>query len=766
LADVGRPDPRQAGDLGAFIALLGELRAWAGQPSFRVLARRAGPLLLPPRTVAHSTVADAFQSRRRRLDLDLVTAIVRVLGLPDAEVALWRDTAARLLASGSASHDGDGKAGALRQLPAELAVFTGREREVQYLLSAAGREQQQSAAPVIVVIEGMGGVGKTQLALRAAHELVRSGRYGDGQLYVNLRGFGTGQPPADPSAVLDSFLRALGVPARQIPAGREDRAAMFRDRSHGRSLLIVLDNAAAEDQVRDLIPASPACLVLVTSRRSIAGLAGAAAQQLGLFSGDEALCLLSRIAGEERVSAEPEAARQVVDACGRLALAVALAAYRLRSRPAWDLARLAARLSGGREEGYSQSLNAVFSLSYQDLPPPARSLFRLLSAHPGSQCTAVSAAALAGIGEPDADRLLERLCDEHLLEQPSAGRFEFHDLLRAFAAGCCAAEDDPGIRAAAVTRVLAWYLHTADRATRILAPRRRALDLNPAPAAVEPMSFWDFSAALDWCEAERAELVAAVFLAADSAGAICWQLSVALAGFFSLRTYWADWHRTSQAALGAAVALGDRRAEALVLTSLGRIAMDLDDYPGALDRFGRVLELHRQAGDRVGEARMLVNIGAVHGKQGNADACIENIQHALPLLNAADDSNSASVALANLAMALTHTGRHQEAYDCARQALAVRERTGDRYGAAASQETLGFICVRMGRLEEALRWCRQSVAEQQAIGDVRGVAHTLGTLADALEATGDTAQADDTRRAATQIQQELVGGIALAVTHR
>ncbi|NUR30688.1 MAG: helix-turn-helix domain-containing protein, partial [Catenulispora sp.] len=285
-------DPSKASDLAEFSALLGQLVTAHGL-STRDLAKRVGPLMRPPQTVAKSTIHELFATGRRRLNLDLVVAVVRALGLPPAEVDAWRQACVRMHGAAKTG----GPEGVFRQLPADTAAFTGREAALRAVLDAADTVGDGAAAVVISAIEGMAGIGKTQLAVHAAHALVRDGRFTDLQLFVNLRGFDPDRPPADPAAVLDSFLRQLGVPAQQIPDGLD--------------ALVVLDNAADEKQVRELIPASPSCLVLITSRRSLAGLTDTATVFLDTLDAAESVRLLARIVGAERVGAEPEAADRV-----------------------------------------------------------------------------------------------------------------------------------------------------------------------------------------------------------------------------------------------------------------------------------------------------------------------------------------------------------------------------------------------------------------------------------------------------------------------
>lgn len=429
------PNPDEIRDLAGLIEALNLLRAVSGNPSFRALARSVGVKLRPPQALAHSTVRDLFQTGRRRLDIDLLMATVRALGLSDSEAVRWRQACARLHVEARLGS----LPGVLRQLPAETAVFTGRERDLDAVLTPAmawsGRHGANVAA--ISAIEGMPGVGKTQLALRAAHELVRGGRFADTQLYVDLRGFDAEHPPADPAVVLDTFLRQLGVPAQHVPAALEERAAMFRDQMCGRRALLLLDNAACEEQIRTLIPASASCLVLVTSRRSLAGLETAFLHTLDVLAPAESVTLLARIAGADRIAAEPEAAHAIAEACGFLPLAIVLAASRLRARPGWTLADLVHRL---RESGLdalstgNRALRPALDLSYRALPPAARFLFCTLGLHPGDDFTAAAAAAGSGTSAIETDRILEQLQDEHLLRRTTGEHYRLPGLIRGYAA--------------------------------------------------------------------------------------------------------------------------------------------------------------------------------------------------------------------------------------------------------------------------------------------------------------------------------------------
>ena len=285
--------------MAGLIEALNLLRAASGNPSFRTLARSAGLKLRPPQALAHTTVRDLFQARRRRLDIDLLMATVRALGLRDPEAARWQRACARAHVEARLG----GPPRVLRQLPAATAVFTGRERDLAAVLkpaTAAADGDHGANGAVTLAIDGMAGIGKTQLALHAAHELVNSGRFTDTQLYADLWGFDADHAPADPAVVLGTFLSQLGVAAQRIPAALEERAAMFRDQMHDRKALILLDNAAGAEQIRALIPSAPSCLVLVTSRRSLAGLDTAFLHTLDVFRPVESVTLLARIAGTAR----------------------------------------------------------------------------------------------------------------------------------------------------------------------------------------------------------------------------------------------------------------------------------------------------------------------------------------------------------------------------------------------------------------------------------------------------------------------------------
>lgn len=360
---------------------------------------------------------------------------------------------------------------AQRQLPPDIVDFSGRADQVRELWKSL--TAPQSTATPITLIEGMGGVGKTRLAVHMAHRLLAGGYYSDAQLYVDLRGH-SDQPPADPATVLASFLRLLGVPAGRIPHGLEERVSLYRDRLHARKALVLLDNAASEEQVLPLLPAGPANLVLVTSRRALA-IDGARTLPLDVLPRVEAADLLARVVGADRVAAEPDAVRRVVDLCGRLPLAVVLAARRLRSRSGWAVADLAGRLSEADDRlaelaAGGRRLRAVFDQSYRLLSSGEQRVFRLLGLHPGEDISVDAVAALAVLPPGETRAVMDRLVDENLVAV--RGRhYRLHDLLTEYARVLLQENESERERIEATTRMLAYYQYAAVRASSVARPR-------------------------------------------------------------------------------------------------------------------------------------------------------------------------------------------------------------------------------------------------------------------------------------------------------
>lgn len=748
------PDPSQAGDLAEFVGLLGELRVWAGMPPYRRLARRVGSLMRPAREVSPTTVVDVFKVGRRRLDLDLVVAIVRALGVEEAGVARWRDACVKVHGLAKTG----GPAGVFGQLPAELATFTGRDHELARLIETATRRQGSGRTRTVVIsaIEGMAGVGKTQLAIRASHELVRAGHFTDVQLHVNLRGFDPEVPPADPAAVLEAFLRRLGVPAQHIPVSREDRAAMYRDRLRERSALILLDNAADEDQVHDLIPAGPTCLVLITSRRSLAGLDGVTPHLIDTFTDTESLDLLIRIAGRHRVTAEPEAATRIVEYCDRLPLALALTAARLRSRPSWSLAEHADRMRAGRLEAIragSRAIRPVFDLSYRDLTEPLQRIFRLLGHHPGPDFTPAILAALADIPVDKAEGALEQLQDENLIRQNTPGRYELHDLLRTYANELADTDPEPD-PTAPLTRLATWAVATGHAAA--LAIGTPPLTDVLSEQAARPIRFAGYDKGMAWFDNERQNL-ATIQDSAARAGLHhrVWQLASVQKEFCIVRHRFDDFVVLHQRAVAAARAAGDQAAEALMLSGLGSAYWRMNRLDEAEDSCLKALQIYRTVIDPSAEGMALIDYGAVQCQRGNHQHGVALVTRALDLLHGENVRRARATALLDRGVIHERLGQRAQSFADTRQALAIYRQLDDRRNEALAIGNLAWLHLVDADLDSAFDLYRQQHHLALLLADTFLQADALFGIGETHATAGDFDQARHAWQEAFHLFEEI-----------
>lgn len=644
-----------------------------------------------------------------------------------------------------------------RQLPTDTVHFTGRRAELAALDRAVENRAVENqavegrsgggAAVVIASVHGSPGTGKTTLAV---HWALGAGHLvPDGQLYANLRGFDPSDSPLPPAEVLDGFLRALNVAERQIPPELEARAALFRSLLADRRMLVFLDNAATVEQVRPLLPGSSPCLVVITSRSRLAGLAareGVYRIDVGGLPEPDAVELLRKIIGTARAGAEPGALRELARRCACLPLALRIAAERVAAHPHTPLASLVHELADvrrldvlsadGEESG---ALRAVFSWSYRRLDPAVARAFRLLSLHPGCAVGLPAAAALFGLPAPRASTLLDALVGAHLLDEIGPDRFGMHDLLRTYAAECAAADEPEPARAAAVRRALLWYLHTADAAARTISrasfrPRLPA----PEPEPVSPpLSFDGPEAALRWCERELPNLVAAT-TAARSWGenVIAWHFPVTLWEFFSRRKHWADWLATHRAGLAAAEEIGDREGEGWVLNTLGPAYRDLRRFKEALDCFRRALRIWQEAGRRVGQGWTLYNIGDTLRESGRYEEAIEYLTQSLVISRGTGVRWGEGWTLAMLGDASRRLGRSTDALNHLQQSLKIREETGDDVGLAVTLNLLGHVHRDLGDLGAALGFFRRSLLVCRQRDQPQLEARNLLAIGDSLRDSG------------------------------
>jgi tetratricopeptide (TPR) repeat protein len=660
------------------------------------------------------------------------------------------------------------KAATPAQLPAGIATFTGRGEHVERLDRILAETHDTDQPPGIVVLAGAPGVGKTALALHWAHR-VRD-RFPDGALYVNLRGHASG-PPLRPVDALAGFVQALGVAPERMPTDADTAAALYRSLLAGRRVIVVLDNAHTADQVRPLLPGTPGCLVVVTSRDRLRGLVardGARRLDVAELRPAEARALLVRLLGADRVEAAPAAAEELAGACGRLPLAMRIAAATLAEAPWRPLADYVKDLVAGNRldaftvtEDGDYGVRSAFDVSYGGLPEPARRLFRLLGLVPGPDVGRDGAAALFG-GAPDAVvPLLDRLVGAHLVGRASvaatgAERYALHDLLRLYAVERGAAEDPPADRSAATERLCAWYLHSADAAARVLGPEKLRLEVPAPPADTRPAGFDGTGEALAWLDAERHGLRAAVQATGDgpAAGRTAWLLADALRGYYSHRMYTVDWVVVAGTAAAAARSAGDLPGEAAALLSLADADNRRSRYGPAIENYRAALALTERAGWVRGQAAVLGNLGVACRGVGRLAAAEEYLSRALALNAAIGWVAGTAANLVVLGRVLVEQGRFHESEARNVEALALFRGLGSRYGEAISLSALGETCHRLGRLSDAIDHLTTAVALCRSVGDRGSEADTLRELASVHRELGHAARAETMAQRAVELARE------------
>jgi DNA-binding SARP family transcriptional activator len=700
-----------------------------------------------------------YEETRRRLAREL--GIGPGQQLAEAHAALLREAAAE---PGAAVPEpapaAPAAAPAPAQLPADILGFAGRGAESAALsdLLDLGREGagsgiEQDAAGVIAAVSGTAGVGKTAFVVHWAHR-VRD-RFPDGQLYLNLRGYGAA-PPVEPGDALAGFLTALGVAAERLPADLDARTALFRSLLIGKRMLVVLDNARDAEQVRPLLPSCASCRVVVTSRSQTPGLIAAeGARPLALdpLSAEEATDLLAARLGPERAGAEPAAVAEIVGHCARLPLALALVATRAALHPRFPLAAIAAELSAEGERldalgahGADTDLRRTFSWSYQTLDPAAARLFRLLALHPGPDISARAAASLGGLPLPEARARLSELARAHLLEEPAPDRYACHGLLRIYAGEPARAGDaDPRERRAerheAVLRVLDHYLHTAYAAALLLDPGREPFGIplaEPHPGVeLDPPTGYD--QAYEWLLAEQDGLVAAVGWAVGAGlDTHAWQLAWAVSVFLDRQGRWHDRLAVHTAGRGAALRLRERAGQAHMYLGLANTYARMGRFEDARAGLERALDLFTEAGDDAGQANVhLLNLALVVRSLADRYQALDHTRAALDLYTAAAD-------LAGRARARHESGRHralerdyQRAYQYCEQALDLLRDAEDRHGEAEAWHSLGYIHQHCGDHRQAVTCYQRSLILLDRIEDRPRSAEVLVKIGDAHYAGGD-----------------------------
>jgi tetratricopeptide (TPR) repeat protein/transcriptional regulator with XRE-family HTH domain len=779
----------------SFAGLLRQLRVDAGLTQ-EELAEAA--------SLSYRSISDLERGVNLTARNETARLLASALGLagPERErfeaAARGRTAAAELLTVRS-EREGGSAAAATRTLPRDIAGFTGRSAELGQLLAKLDDAPSSGGVVAIHAIGGMAGIGKTTLAVHAAHQLAPD--FPDGQIFLPLHAHTPGQRPVDPADALASLLLTAGVRARQIPAGLEARARRWRDYLAGKKILLVLDDAAGHEQVRPLLPGTAGSLVLITSRIRLAALEDTAVLSLATLPPGEATALLARLSGRGDLGASSGPGAQIARLCGYLPLALGMLARQLHHHPAWTAAGLAADMAAAKNRlelmhAENASVAAAFNLSYRDLTAGQRRLFRWLGLHPGPDIDAYAAAALAGTNLAAARRHLEVLYDQHLITEPGPGRYRLHDLIREHARTLAAA-DDPAAREEATGRLLDYYLHTACAASKHvpvwIAADRRPLPVGPpgdAPLLTTPHQ------AAAWLESERANLHAAVsYAAASGRPAHAIAIPDAMAGFLETRGYWDEALDLLQAAVTAAGLagdlpglarsllllggqqsmigdfpaaaakatralalyrdLGDRDSEGDCLSGFGHTRVIAGDYPGAAASFRQALELFRDHGLRSGEGGALNELGAMHYLTGDYPAAAECHRQALDLFRAIGHRSGQGEALMHLGTVQRLTGDYPAAAATLQQALALHHDVGDRYKQACTRNELGIVQRLTGDDRAAAASHREALGQFVDLGDPLGQAKASNELGLLQQLTGDHAAAAANHQQALKLYRDI-----------
>lgn len=661
-----------------------------------------------------------------------------------------------------------------QQLPAPVPNFVGRlteQQELTRLLDEAGRSRRA----VISAIGGTAGIGKTALAVHWAHE--KMAQFKDGLLYVNLCGFDPANAPMSPAQAIRGFLDAMGIPAEQIPTGLDVQAALYRSVLADKQVLVLLDNARDEKQVRPLLPGGMACMALITSRRRLPGLVaeGAKPITLGMLDTMDAKTLLTDRIGAERVTAEDDAVDQIIAMCAGLPLGLSILAARAALRPEFTVGALATELRDTQnlldslETGDpATTIRAAFSCSYQDLSPDEARMFRLLGVHPGPDISTPAAASLAGVPVPVARKLLIGLTTASLISEVSPNRFALHDLLRAYAQELASQNDSHADQRAALGRVLGHYLHTADKAEFIMRPERGMLALPAAASGVTPEQPTDERQARAWFAAEHRVLIAVLTTVAEQGfDTHTWQLAWRLGSFLDGGGYWPDWITTQKLALAATRRLGDLTGQARSYWELGRAYIRLSAFGDAKVHMSKALSTCQMIGDVAGEADSLYGLSEAWGReavmtdhdgQASAISCYQASlsygRQALRLYKEVGREIGQAKTLNGLGWTYALMGQNRSALSHCQEALAVLRNADDPTILAATLDSLGYISSHLGDYDQAVAYYGEAVGLYHELGH-HHEAEVLTHLGDAHYAVGQDSAAEDAWRKALEILRRI-----------
>jgi tetratricopeptide (TPR) repeat protein len=698
-----------------------------------------------------------------------------------------------------------------RQLPADVRVFVNRRPELRTLtrltsVDSGGRSSRtRRRTATLVVVTGSAGVGKTALALHWVHRI--RDRFPDGELYANLRGFDEG-PRVSADVVLDRFLRDLGIAPDAIPADLDGRAALFRSLVADRRILIVLDNAANIGQVRPLIPGSGGPFVIVTSRNQLPGLAirdGAQRIRLDIFQESDAVGLLrqvTRTGGRRDASAD---LTELAQLCARLPLALRVAADHAVSRPTMQLAEFIADLRDDSmlwdalsigEGPHAETVRTVFAWSYRDLSSEAARMFRALGLHSGPDVSLPVAAAACSIPVRAARRELDILVGAFLVEAPRPGRYQMHDLLRAYALDQARATDSEANRRETIDRVLRWYTATAGLASEVLAPGLSFDVEGQAAGSPDPFSFENSAAAFEWFDTERPNFIASARSAMESSlPRRTWELAMVLSQIHASYFTFDDWSVLSEIAVVAAEALDDQAALGAALDNRGSFLFRRGFLNEATETVSRALSIRREIEDQLGTIESLNALGQIGIRSRELSAAVAYLTDAAERAHTIGDRWWETIARSNLAEAQLEVGHAAQAVEIARPlgqffadrgeplnegsmlwllsrahrmlgdpasalttisaALRIAEDTGNRMAEGYWLIEAARVHLALGDTSEAMQCCRMAASLLRQVGDHSREAMALDCTGEVLLAMGNAEDASAFHREAARMHRQL-----------
>lgn len=639
----------------------------------------------------------------------------------------------------------------------DIPEFVGRAQEMQQVLDAIAAPSRGTAVPV-VTIHGMPGVGKTALAFHLAHQL--ADHYPDAQLDLELNAHHPIQDPLDPGTGLGILLRLIGAPPGGIPRDLDERAALWRALLANRRVLLVLDDAAGAEQVRPLLPGTAECLVLITSRARLTGLASVLPLPLDVLRPGDAAELLRRIVGPDR-TADAEGVAEVVRLCGYWPLGIHVAGGQLRERRSWRVKDLVDRLvwgphRPGRTRLDDSMVAETFESSYQDLSGREQRMLRRLGTFPGSDFSAYVAAALADTTPADSERFLDRLYECHLIEEPERRRFRLHDLLRDYARDVALRDDSEHDLRAAVQRMLYYYLHTADQADQVMYPHRRRIEVGSESPQVPAPPLRTRDDAQRWLDEERVNLLTVARYAADHGwpryGAL---LAHVLTGYLETHGHWTEAVAAHERAVRLWRDLDDHFGQAQALLELATACARMGDYGRSLRHAELALTLRRDIGDRWGEGEALNRIGTAYWHRGRYAQALAHYRDALAIRRDVGDRPGEAETLNDVGIVHRYTGRYHRAAGYFQAALAIHRDVKEQRGVVNQLNNLGEVEGNLGRYDEALDHYRRALAIAENIGMRQGQAVLTNNIGNVLRDTGNTAGALENYREALAVYRAI-----------